>query len=110
MVATQPNDPSNAQSGPKVEDDNEKKRRGRECCKRVLKFLFSHIGLCGMVIAYSVAGGFIFKHLEQTNEKEECLKQQLEYEPAENDTMNKLWEISRTFRYVKTYDLALNIL
>ena len=73
---------------PPVEDeDDEDKPQQKECCKKVLKFMFSHIGLCGMVIAYSVAGGFIFKHLEETNERMECEKAYEKYTPAENDTM-----------------------
>ena len=86
---------------PQVEYDNddggqEKKGRG-DCCKKFLKFLFSHIGLCGMVVAYSVAGGFIFQHLEQTNEKQECVKKMDKYNPMENETTFKLWEIAQAF-------------
>lgn len=29
---------------------------GGRACKKLMKFLFSHIGLCGMVVAYAVAG------------------------------------------------------
>ena len=86
---------------PQVEYDNddggqEKKGRG-DCCKKFLKFLFSHIGLCGMVVAYSVVGGFIFQHLEQTNEKQECVKKMDKYNPMENETTFKLWEIAQAF-------------
>lgn len=81
-----------------ITDDDEKKNSGRNCCKKVLKFLFSHIGLCGMVIAYSVLGGFIFQHLEQTNERMECEKAYEKYDPAENDTMNKLWKIADAYK------------
>jgi len=83
----------------------EKKNKG--CCKKVLKFVFSHIGLCGMVIAYSVAGGFIFEHLEKTNEKQECVKAMEKYTPAENDTVYKLWQISENFRDDEYMNVAL---
>ncbi len=43
-------------------------------CKRVFKFIFSQVGLSAMVVAYTIAGGFIFEHLEQTNEKQECMQ------------------------------------
>ena len=91
-----------------VDDDEEgNKKKSRECCKRFLKFLFSHIGLCGMVILYSVAGGFIFQHLEETNEVMECQKAQDKYEPAENDTTNKLWDIADSYRNADDRELAL---
>ena len=39
------------------------------CCKKFTAFLFSHIGLCGLVIAYSIMGGFVFMSLEASHEK-----------------------------------------
>ncbi|XP_048251832.1 TWiK family of potassium channels protein 18-like [Haliotis rufescens] len=38
------------------------------CCKRFTTFVFSHIGLCSLVVAYSVLGGFIFMKLEAPSE------------------------------------------
>ncbi|KAH9525743.1 hypothetical protein Btru_002241 [Bulinus truncatus] len=42
--------------------------RRRKCiqyCKKFVAFLFSHIGLCSLVVAYTILGGFIFQALEQ---------------------------------------------
>ena len=77
--------------------ESSQSKRGNYC-RKVLKFCFSHIGLCGMVIAYAVAGGFIFEHLEKTNEKQECVKAMEKYEPYINDTVFKLWAISQNFQ------------
>lgn len=41
-----------------------------KCCKQFLTFLFSNIGLCSVVVAYSILGGFIFQKLEAPNEIE----------------------------------------
>ena len=50
------------------EDGNEEKGLGPlDCCKTFTKFLLSQVGLCIIVILYSAAGAFIFKHLEQIN-------------------------------------------
>ena len=87
----------NKSTGGKPPPPPEDKGSAKNCCKKTLKFLFSHIGLCGMVVAYSVAGGFIFRHLEQTNERMECQKAFEKYEPAENDTQQKLWAIAQNF-------------
>lgn len=73
-----------------------------ECCKKFLKFLFSNLGLIAMVVAYSVAGGFIFEHLEKTNEKAECIKSMEKYIPMENDTTWKLWQMATA--YVPAYN------
>jgi hypothetical protein len=39
-----------------------------KCCKKFTTFLFSNIGLCSAVVAYSILGGFIFQNLEAPNE------------------------------------------
>ena len=97
-----PPPPSNkAPPEPQVVDaveDDPRKDKFKNCCKKVLKFSFSQLGLCAMVIAYSVAGGFIFQHLERTNEQQECVKSKEKYDPLQNGTMYRLWDIASTFR------------
>ncbi|GFR87361.1 potassium channel subfamily K member 18 [Elysia marginata] len=63
------------------------------CCKMIMKFLFSHIGLCAMVILYCVAGGFIFEHLEKNNEEQICYESRSEYQPMENKTIESTLKI-----------------
>ncbi|XP_005094519.1 potassium channel subfamily K member 2 [Aplysia californica] len=63
------------------------------CCKMVMKFLFSHVGLCAMVILYCVAGGFIFEHLEKNNEEQICYESRSEYSPMEEKTINSTLKI-----------------
>ena len=44
-----------------------RRQRRQQCCncwKSMLAFLFSHIGLAAMVVAYSIMGGFLFQALE----------------------------------------------
>jgi len=52
----------------------ERRRRRRQavvsCGKRVVAFLFSHVGLAAMVVAYSILGGFLFRALEAPYERE----------------------------------------
>ncbi len=78
-------------------DESNKGRGCGNCCKAFAKAAFSHIGLCGMVVAYSVAGGFIFQHLEATNEKQECVKAMDKYIPMENKTVNDLWSLAQAY-------------
>ncbi|KAK0060203.1 TWiK family of potassium channels protein 18 [Biomphalaria pfeifferi] len=63
------------------------------CCRTVTKFLFSHIGLCLMVVLYCVAGGFIFEHLEKNNEEQICYESRSEYEPMQSKTINSTLNI-----------------
>lgn len=57
-------------------------------CKKLMKFLFSHVGLCIMVVLYCVAGGFIFEHLEKNNEEQICYDSRDEYNDMEERTLN----------------------
>ena len=62
-----------------MEEEERRARRRRQrqsvvgCCKKMMAFLFSHIGLAGMVVAYSIMGGFLFKWLEAPYEATEKL-------------------------------------
>ena len=43
------------------------RERRRKCvsyCKKFIAFLFSHIGLCSLVVAYTIMGGFMFQFIE----------------------------------------------
>ncbi|WAR02850.1 KCNKI-like protein [Mya arenaria] len=43
-------------------------QRCKKCCKKFMTFFFSNIGLCSLVVAYSILGGFIFQTLEAPHE------------------------------------------
>ena len=51
-----------------VHEEKECRKNCIECCKRFTTFLFSNVGLCSAVVAYSILGGFVFKNLEAPNE------------------------------------------
>lgn len=46
----------------------ERKRKCVQYCKKFIAFLFSHVGLCSLVVAYTILGGFIFQALENKAE------------------------------------------
>jgi hypothetical protein len=50
--------------------------KSRRCLKKTTKFLFSHIGLVGLVVVYAVAGAFLFQLLEVREEKYICQENQ----------------------------------
>lgn len=43
----------------------------KKCCISFTAFLFSHVGLCCLVAAYSIMGGFLFQFLEAESETKE---------------------------------------
>lgn len=47
------------------------KEKCQKCGKKLLMYMFSHIGLTGLVVGYSILGGVIFQELESPYEKRE---------------------------------------
>lgn len=47
-------------------------RNSKSYCKKISKFIFSHVGLVTMVVIYAVAGAFLFELLEQHEEAKNC--------------------------------------
>jgi hypothetical protein len=70
--------------------DEKETSKARQCIKKTAKFLFSHIGLVGLVVVYVVAGGFLFELLEQHQEKLNCQEAQGEQTVQINKLKQKL--------------------
>jgi potassium channel subfamily K protein len=60
---------ANQESETKNSGDESKRA---DFCKKITKFLFSHVGLVIMVILYAVAGAFLFKLLEEHQDVKNC--------------------------------------
>lgn len=52
----------------------EKRAKALTYCKKFVAFLFSHIGLCSLMVAYAIVGGFIFRAIEGPFEIETKIK------------------------------------
>lgn len=63
-----------------------------------LKFIMPKVALIVLVTLYAVAGGFIFQHLESTNEKQECFERASKYEPVVNETVDQIWNTITSYR------------
>lgn len=95
-----PSKPARA-SGGGDDDDREagpsKGQRRRErcigCCRQFIAFLFSTVGSCCLLVAYTVLGGFVFQYLESQNEmnmKEDMKVTRWRY-------VAMLWNITESF-------------
>ena len=67
------------------------------CCKKFIAFLFSHIGLCSLVVGYSIAGGFIFKDLEGTHE----IEKNIEMEQLRENILQNIWDLAFAVKITK---------
>ena len=48
-----------------------KKERLRQCLRVFFTFIFSHVGLCALVVGYATVGAVIFPFLESEREVEQ---------------------------------------
>ena len=85
-----------------MEEEERRERRRRQqqnvvnCCKKVAAFLFSHIGLAGMVVAYSIMGGFLFKALEAPAELSEKRETNDLMNRLKDDHIKRVWQLTAT--------------
>ena len=75
----------------------ERRRKILSCIKKFIAFLFSHIGLCSLVVAYSIMGGFVFKALEGPYEQ----KNVVNVTALRMDTISKISQLSVEFNMTK---------
>ncbi|RWS24390.1 TWiK family of potassium channels protein 7-like protein [Leptotrombidium deliense] len=76
----------------------------KNCCRKFVAFLFSHVGLCALVIAYMIMGAFIFHSVEFDEKTVPHL-----FQVKKNITeirLDKMWEITK--RYNIFEDLKQN--
>lgn len=62
----------------------------RYYCRAGTTFLFSHIGLCGLVVGYTIMGAFTFEALEAYNER----AKREEMRAERTAVMQALWDIT----------------
>jgi len=72
----------------------ERRRRRHQkltaCCKSAVAFLFSHIGLAAMVVAYSIMGGFLFQAIEAPAEQSTKYR----VRDARQHSVDEMWRLA----------------
>ncbi|XP_014673606.1 PREDICTED: two pore potassium channel protein sup-9-like, partial [Priapulus caudatus] len=71
----------------------ERREKLRTCCRQLAAFLFSHIGLCALVVGYSIMGAATFQALEGQNE----INKRLEVKHLRDATVADLWNMTMRF-------------
>ncbi|XP_022239224.1 TWiK family of potassium channels protein 7-like [Limulus polyphemus] len=65
----------------------------KTCCRKFTAFMFSHVGLCGLVVGYSIMGAFAFRALEAPYEKEKAG----EVNEMREKMVKRLWDITSNY-------------
>ncbi|KAI1292325.1 TWiK family of potassium channels protein 7 [Halotydeus destructor] len=61
-------------------------------CRKLLAFLFSHVGLCALVVGYAIGGALLFRRIESPYEDK--LTTVIEVQLLTNKTLDELWDIT----------------
>ncbi|CAH1800361.1 unnamed protein product [Owenia fusiformis] len=77
-----------------------RKEQAWDCCKKFTSFLFSHIGLCGLVVVYTIMGGFLFEALESPHE----IKEKHKMTQSRNTSLEEIWNLALQLREKKNIE------
>lgn len=80
--------------------------RCKSCCRKFTAFLFSHVGLCALVVGYSVLGAFAFRALEAPYE----VRKASQVRALREQTVGRLWEVTAALNvlYKDNWTAAVN--
>ncbi|XP_077511887.1 TWiK family of potassium channels protein 7-like isoform X2 [Amblyomma americanum] len=80
--------------------------RCRSCCRKFAAFLFSHVGLCALVVGYSVLGAFAFRALEGPYE----VRKASQVRALREQTVSRLWDVTAALNvlYKDNWTAAVN--
>lgn len=77
--------------------DNPKDRL-KECCRKLVAFMCTQVGVGGLVVGYAVVGAFCFMQIEgQAGDAQKYLVEQLR-----NDCSASVWNATQTFNVLST--------
>lgn len=75
--------------------DINSREKVKDCCRKVIAFMCTQVGVGGLVVGYTVVGAFAFKHIEESNQ---LLEGNITY--FIDDCLKDLWNISSTINTV----------
>lgn len=78
--------------------DSKKNSQIRDGFTSAFKFILPNSGLILVICLYALVGGYIFQHLESTNEKTECVERMNTYITVENRTLQDMLSIMINYR------------
>ncbi|GJQ69050.1 hypothetical protein Trydic_g6217 [Trypoxylus dichotomus] len=61
----------------------------KDCCRKLVAFMCTQVGVGGLVVGYTIVGAFVFQHIETLEESESIFN----VKKWRNETAEKLWTI-----------------
>lgn len=62
----------------------------KDCCRSTIAFIFSNVGVCGLMVGYTIMGAFVFQYIEAPYETTTMRS----VDRIRNQTIQQLWNIT----------------
>ena len=77
----------------------------KDCCRSTIAFIFSNVGVCGLMVGYTIMGAFLFQRIEGPEEKQKSVS----FEKYRNDTIQLLWNITLEYNTLYPDNWTANV-
>ncbi|KAK5650684.1 hypothetical protein RI129_001713 [Pyrocoelia pectoralis] len=73
--------------------DLDSREKIKDCCRKVIAFMCTQVGVGGLVVGYAVVGAFAFRYIERQNKA-------FQFNQHFDGCLNDIWKIARTVNTV----------
>lgn len=80
-------------SNSNTSNDSDPREKMKDCCRKLVAFMFTQVGVGAVIVAYAICGAFAFKAVEEKYVNEGIKR----VEKLRNDTAEGLWNTTEQF-------------
>lgn len=81
------------------------KERVKDCCRKLVAFMCTQVGVGGLVVGYTIVGAFGFMYIETMSENKEILLVQ----QTRNTCVQSLWPIAEKYNILNKTQLRIEV-
>lgn len=74
-------------------NDSDPREKLKDCCRKLVAFMFTQVGVGGVIVGYAICGAFFFKWIEEGHENSKILL----IDQVRSETVEKLWNATEAF-------------
>ncbi|KAK8728107.1 hypothetical protein OTU49_009396 [Cherax quadricarinatus] len=75
----------------------------KDCCRSTIAFIFSNVGVCGLMVGYTIMGAFLFSAIESQNDVV------ITADVIRNQTIEQLWNITVMYNVLDKPNWRANV-
>lgn len=79
-------------------NESDPREKMKDCCRKLVAFMFTQVGVGGLIVAYAICGAVAFEYVEERYVCQERLKA----EKLKNETVEMLWNVTEQYNMLNT--------